>query len=197
MLEKRTRYAETLLLTAGHIGSSLFDMCVITIGKASDKLICLRCSARICKLFIGSIAVSPPQILRDCPGEQFVLLKHNGYRVSQSLNIIISYINAADTYTAFGNVIEARYELDKSCFRRTRAAKNTDRHAACDMEVYIVERVPQSLVGVLERDVAELYAAVPDIHNRVLRIAYRRLLINHLNDTFHRLNRHCYHNVYP
>jgi len=88
--------AETLFLAAGHIGSALFDMGVVAFRHGIDEFLRAGQPAGFFQLLIRGVLIAPAQILRNCSGEQFILLQDHGDRFAQGIQIVVLHVHAAD-----------------------------------------------------------------------------------------------------
>ncbi len=84
---------------------------------------------------------------------------------------------------AFRRIVEAADELDQGRLRGAGSAEDADDLSALDMEVDVLERGALCLLGVLEAHVVEIDGAVWHLHDRVLGVGKRRLLLQDLADT--------------
>ena len=103
---------QTLFLTTRNVGTTLFDIGVVSPWELIDKFIRLCQFAGFDHFFIGSIFIAPAQIVFDGAGEQNVFLKNNGNLVTQCFQIIVANIDTADTDSTFGAVVQTGDQLD-------------------------------------------------------------------------------------
>ena len=59
LFQQRTRNAQTLALTAGNVGTALFDVRIVLVGEFLDEAISLRKLACVTNLFISGVRIAP------------------------------------------------------------------------------------------------------------------------------------------
>ena len=69
--------AQPLLLAVGHIGSALFNVSAVAIGKLAGEFIGLGQPAGADRLLIGGVLVAPPEIFFDGSGKQQIFLLYS------------------------------------------------------------------------------------------------------------------------
>ena len=79
------RDTQTLLLTAGNVGSPLLDVGVVSVGEAGYKLVRLRKLAGFYHFLIGSLLVAPTEVFFYGTRKKNIFLKYHRYLISKSL----------------------------------------------------------------------------------------------------------------
>ena len=95
------------------VGAASFDHGVVAIGELTNKLISLRKLARTDQLRIARVRVAPTQVFFDRSREEDVLLEDDGNCISQRFEAVVANVDAADRDLSFGDVIEARDQLNE------------------------------------------------------------------------------------
>ena len=127
LLQKRPRDAEALALTAGDIGSALFDVGVIALREALDKLVRLGKPAGFGNFPVRCVGIAPAQVFQNGSGEEHVLLQHHGHRVAQALQVVLAHIAAADPDAALRHIVKPRDQLNQGGLSGARTAEDADR----------------------------------------------------------------------
>ena len=79
--------------------------------------------------------------LGDGAAKQHVFLQHHGYLVAQRVQIVVSYVHAADAHGALGDIVQTGDQVHERRLGRAGATDNTDGLAAFNMQVDIIERL--------------------------------------------------------
>ena len=111
LFQQRTRDTQALLLAAGYVRSSLFNIGIVLLRHLLDEFIRLRQLAHTLEFLVARVFIAPAQVLLDRAGEQHVLLQHHGHLLAQHLDIVGAHVYAADLDRAGRHVVQARDEL--------------------------------------------------------------------------------------
>ena len=165
---ERTGNGQALALAAGKVLAALRDRGVQTALAGRDKFRRLRGLERDLQLGIRCVLLAPAEILRDGPGKQDGLLRHDTDLAAQLPGRIVAHIDAVDKDTSIRRVIEAGDEIDERGLSGARAADDTDGLAAPHAEAQAGQRLC-ARVAIAQRDIFK--------HNSVLRgrVVLRRL----------------------
>ena len=193
LLQHRTGDAETLLLTTGDVGTALGDEGVVLVREGLNELVGLGELTRGDELLVGRLRVTPAEVLRDGAGEEHVLLKHDGDLVTQELEVVLSYVDAADADLALACVIETGNQLDERGLRGAGTAHDADGFTGFNMKIDVREDVILSIGLILEAHVVKIDRAILHLGHRGCRIREGARLIQDLGDTLGRLGRHGHH----
>ena len=126
LFQKGARNTQTLLLTAGNIGTALFDPGVILVRELLNELVGLGQAAGLFYLGICCVGITPAEIVLDGTGKQYVFLENYGNLVAQGFQIIFAHVHAAHFHTALRHVVQTGNELNQGGLGGTGSAKNTD-----------------------------------------------------------------------
>ena len=183
LFQQRTRNAQTLALTAGNVGTALFDVRIVLVGEFLNEAVGLRKLACVTNLFISGVRIAPTQVFGNGSGEQHVLLQYHGDLIAQYFQIVIAHIHAADLQRAFGHVIQTWHKLHQTGLCGTGAADDADGHTGTDLQINIVKHRLFGSGGITEGDMVEINLTILHFHNRIFRIRNRAFLVQHLADT--------------
>ena len=184
LFQQRTRNAQTLALTAGNVGTALFDVRIVLVGEFLNEAVGLRKLACVTNLFISGVRIAPTQVFGNGSGEQHVLLQYHGDLIAQYFQIVIAHIHAADLQRAFGHVIQTWHKLHQTGLCGTGAADDADGHTGTDLQINIVKHRLFGSGGITEGDMVEINLTILHFHNRIFRIRNRAFLVQHLADAF-------------
>ena len=73
---------DTLFLSAGNVGSALFDIGVIPVRELPDEGIRLRDTGGFFAFLVSRVFIAPAQVFVNRPGEELVFLSNDGYAVA-------------------------------------------------------------------------------------------------------------------
>ena len=155
LLEKRTRYAEPLLLASGDIHPALPKIGIQAVGEAADELSRASCIAGLHQIVIAGIRIPPQQILPYGAAEEEVLLQHHAHAIAERTEAVVPDIDAADTDFSAIDIVESVYELDQRRLAAARASEDANGGAGGYRERDAAQRILLRLRAVAERDMIE------------------------------------------
>ena len=182
LFQQRAGDAQALLLAAGDVRAALLDIGVIAVRHGGNEFIRTREHAGVTELLVRGVFVAPAEIFGDRTRKQLVFLQHHGNGVAQRLQIIIAHVHAAERQPAAGDIVQTRDELHERGLGRARAADDADRLAGTDVQINVIEHLFVRLGGVDKAHVVKVDRTVAHGHDRVLRLADIRPLLEHLGD---------------
>ena len=193
LLQHRAGDAETLLLTTGDVGTALGDEGVVLVREGLNELVRLGELTGRDELLVGRLRVTPAEVLRDGAGEENILLKHDSHLVTQELEVVLPYVDAADADLALACVVETGNQLDERGLRGAGTAHDADGFTRLDVKIDVREDVILSIGLILEAHVVEIDRAILHLGHRGSRICEGARLVQDLGDTLGRLGRHGHH----
>ena len=203
VFQQGSRDAQSLLLTAGHVGAALFDVRLVALRHLPDELVSAGDLAGADAFFFRGVLLAPAKVFDEGAGEQFVFLKDHRHFVAQRLQVIFLDVVAADIDRAVGlfgpfrgrvRVVEAADEAHERRLAAAGTADDADGLTGADVEVDVVKvflSFAVFLVG--EMDVVETDAAVRDFIKRVFRVHDVRFLDEDFGNTVGRSGTHGQH----
>jgi hypothetical protein len=106
LFEKCTGNAKTLLLTARYVGTALLDEGIVALGEGGYEIVCLSETSSLDHFLVGSLFITPSEIVLYGTREENVLLQYNGYVVTEHLKVIVTHVNTANVHLALGCVVK-------------------------------------------------------------------------------------------
>ena len=151
---ERAGDGQALPLAAGEVLAALRDLGIQPALAGRDKFCRLRGLERDLQLGIRCVLLAPAEILRDGPGKQDGLLRHDADLAAQLPGRIVAHVDAVDKDTSIRRVIEAGDEIDERGLSGARAADDTDGLPAPHAEAQAGQRL-RSRAAIAQRDIFE------------------------------------------
>ena len=180
---ERTGNGQALALAAGKVLAALRDLGVQTALAGRDKFRRLRGLERDLQLGIRCVLLAPAEILRDGPGKQDGLLRHDADLAAQLPGRIVAYIDAVDKDAPARRVIETGDEIDERGLSGARAADDTDGLPAPHAEAQAGQRL-RARAAIAQRDIFEHDCVLCSgiILSGLARERHTRILVKHAFD---------------
>ena len=174
---------QALALAAGKVLAALRDLGVQTALAGRDKFRRLRGLERDLQLGIRCVLLAPAEILRDGPGKQDGLLRHDADLAAQLPGRIVAHIDAVDKDAPARRVIETGDEIDERGLSGARAADDTDGLPAPHAEAQAGQRLC-ARAAVAQRDIFEHDCVLCSgiILSGLARERHTRILVKHAFD---------------
>ena len=140
LFQKGAGDTQTLLLSAGYIVSALLDVGVVSRpGRCWIKSSAQARRAGSLTFFVSGIRIAPAQVVIDAAGEKHIVLKYDGYLISQRGHIVVLYVAASDPYLSGCHIVKTADQGDQTGFCTSGRTDDTDRLAGTDVKCDILK----------------------------------------------------------
>ena len=183
---------------------------MVPVGKALYEFVGTGRPAGCPAFFFRGILISPPQVLQNRTGKQYIFLQNHCHGVPERFQIIFPHIPASHIYATAIHIIETADQIYQAGLAASRTAYDANGFAGPDMELYIGQRLPgsaliSSLIHspciLLTHPIGKTYtvkinASVRHIHGREFRAAYARFFLKYLFNSPYAGSAHGNHDKY-
>ena len=159
ILQKYSSNRQPLLLAARQLDSSLSDICIVSIWKLHDKVVCICQLRSFHNLFSCRIRLSISDVIIHCPCKKIYILLDYSYIFSKALKSYIPDVLSIYSDTSFCNFIKSWNKTAKCRF--STSGRTNQRHIRTGLNIQV--NVPQNSVCsilIFERNIVKYYIAL-------------------------------------